>query len=135
MRGTFSSGLWCREHELGNPLNLGGFHPLMRVPSAWSSLRLAAVGSALLVAGCDSGGGSGGGGGGNTAPTFTSSATASVVENTAGTVLTATASDPDGNALTFSISGGADAGVLQITPAGALSFRTPPDFEAPADAN
>jgi glucose/arabinose dehydrogenase len=58
-----------------------------------------------------------------------------VAENTTGTILTATASDPDGDALTFSIAGGADAALLQVTPAGALSFRAPPDFEAPADAN
>lgn len=36
--------------------------------------------------------------------------------------------------MTFSISGGADAALFTITPAGALSFKTPPDFEAPADA-
>ncbi len=101
----------------------------------WSPLRLAPAAAALLVVACDGGSGGGGGGGNNTAPSFTSPATASVVENTAGTVLTATASDPDGNALTFSIGGGADAGAFQITPAGALSFRTPPDFEAPGDAN
>ncbi|HEU4650003.1 MAG TPA: PQQ-dependent sugar dehydrogenase [Croceibacterium sp.] len=50
-------------------------------------------------------------------------------------MLTATAADPDGNAVSFSIGGGADAAQLQVTAAGALSFRTPPDFEAPADAN
>ena len=71
----------------------------------------------------------------NSPPSFTSAAAASVAENTAGTVLTASASDPDGNPLTFSISGGADAGLMQITAGGALSFRAPPDFEAPADAN
>jgi len=92
----------------------------------------------LLLAGCDSGGSGGGGSGGggsNAPPAFTSSATASVVENVTGTVLTATASDPDGNALTFSINGGPDGALFQITPAGALSFRTPPDFEAPGDSN
>ncbi|MBO9519029.1 MAG: PQQ-dependent sugar dehydrogenase [Porphyrobacter sp.] len=66
---------------------------------------------------------------------FTSAATASVAENSAGTVYTATATDADGDAITFSISGGADAGALQVTGAGALSFRVPPDFEAPTDAN
>jgi glucose/arabinose dehydrogenase len=90
----------------------------------------------LALAGCDGGGsGGGGGGGGNSAPAFTSPSTASVVENVTGTVLTATASDADGNAVTFSIAGGADGALLQITQAGALSFRTPPDFEAPDDAN
>ena len=91
-----------------------------------------------LLAGCGGSGGGGGGGGGggmNSPPVFTSSATPNVAENSAGTVLTATASDAESNALTFSISGGADAALVQITSGGALSFRTPPDFEAPADAN
>jgi glucose/arabinose dehydrogenase len=66
---------------------------------------------------------------------FTSAATASVVENRAGTIYTANASDPDGDAVTFSISGGADAALFQMTGVGALSFLAPPDFEDPADAN
>src|SRR5690606_24322004 len=98
-------------------------------------LRLACAALALALAACGDGGSNGGGGGGNSPPAFTSPATATIAENSAGTVLTASASDPDGNALTFSIAGGADAAQLQISPAGALSFRAPPDFEAPADAN
>jgi glucose/arabinose dehydrogenase len=58
-----------------------------------------------------------------------------VGENTAGTIYTATATDAQGNAVTFSISGGADAAAFQITAAGALSFRAAPDFEAPGDAD
>lgn len=95
---------------------------------------------ALSLAAC--GGGSGGKGGGtnpppptNRAPVFTSAATASVAENTAGAFYTATATDADGNALTFSVSGGTDGARFQITGSGALSFVAPPDFEAPADAN
>lgn len=71
----------------------------------------------------------------NRPPTFTSATTASVAENSTGTVYTATATDPDGNPITFSISGGADAALFQISAVGALSFRTSPDFEAPADAD
>lgn len=92
---------------------------------------------ALTLAGCG-GGGNGGGGNpppANRAPSFTSAAAASVVENSAGTVYTATATDPDGNALTFSLAGGADQARFAITAAGALSFVAPPDFEAPADAD
>ena len=48
---------------------------------------------------------------------------------------TATASDPDGNAITFSLAGGADQAQFRITSAGGLSFVTPPDFETPVDAN
>ena len=112
----------------------GAFQPFMRGPSI---IRVAPLWSAViaLLAACGGSGGGGGGGSGNSAPAFTSTATASVVENAAGTVLTATASDPDGDTVSFSIGGGADAALFQITPAGALSFRTPPDFEAPADAD
>ena len=42
---------------------------------------------------------------------------------------------PDGNALTFSLSGGADRAAFAITAGGALSFAQSPDFEAPADAD
>ncbi|MCB2080240.1 MAG: PQQ-dependent sugar dehydrogenase [Novosphingobium sp.] len=57
------------------------------------------------------------------------------MENEAGTVYTATASDSDGDTVTFAIAGGADSARLQITPDGNLSFRSPPDFEVPADAD
>lgn len=73
---------------------------------------------------------------GNQAPQFTSAATTSAPENSAGTVYTATASDADGDTVTFSISGGADSARFAIVAAtGALSFVSPPDFENPADAN
>lgn len=99
--------------------------------------------SSILLAGlltsCGSGGGGGGGGtpppAGNQPPAFTSAATANAAENSAGTIYQATATDPDGNPLTFSLAGGADAGRFAITSAGALSFTTPPDFEAPADSD
>ena len=71
----------------------------------------------------------------NRPPAFTSAATASIPENTAGAFYTAAASDPDGNALTYSISGGADRAAFAITAAGALSFVTPPDFETPTDSD
>ena len=71
----------------------------------------------------------------NRAPVFTSATSISVAENSAGTIYTATASDADGNALTFSLAGGADQALFRITAAGALSFASPPDFEAPGDAD
>ncbi|MEP6785875.1 MAG: PQQ-dependent sugar dehydrogenase [Sphingomonadales bacterium] len=70
----------------------------------------------------------------NRAPVFTSPTTASVAENTVGTIYTASATDADGNAITFSISGGADAARFRIA-AGALTFVNPPDFENPDDAD
>ena len=53
------------------------------------------------------------------------------------TVTTVAATDPDaGQTLTFSIAGGADAGLFTIDGStGALAFASAPDFEAPADAN
>jgi hypothetical protein len=97
--------------------------------------RATLVGLALSLAACGGGNGGGGGGAGNSAPTFTSAASGNVVENAAGTVYTATATDPNGDPVTFSIAGGTDAALFQITAGGALSFRDPPDFEVPADAN
>ncbi len=96
-----------------------------------------AMAALLLAAACGGGGNGGGGGGGgsNSAPVFTSAQTATVAENTGGTIYTATASDPDGDTPTFSIAAGADGAAFQITPAGALSFRSPPDFEAPVDGD
>ena len=63
-------------------------------------------------------------------------ASRSVPENTVDvTVVTATDPDP-GTVLTFSISGGDDAGSFQIDPVtGALSFIASPNFEAPTDAD
>lgn len=42
--------------------------------------------------------------------------------------------DPDGNAVTLSLSG-PDAGAFSITNDGSIRFALPPDFTAPADAN
>ena len=71
----------------------------------------------------------------NEAPTVTSAATASFAENASGTVYTATASDPDaGASLTYSISG-ADAALFNINATtGVVTFKSSPDYEAPADA-
>lgn len=95
---------------------------------------------AVVIAACGGGGGGNGGSStpppmGNRAPAFTSLGAVSVQEETAGVFHTVTASDPDGNPLTFSLTGGVDQTQFRITSSGALSFVTPPDFEAPADAN
>lgn len=71
----------------------------------------------------------------NAAPVFTSAAAASIAENAAAAFYTATASDADGDPISFSISGGVDNARFAITPAGALSFASPPDFERPNDSN
>ncbi len=71
----------------------------------------------------------------NRPPTFTSPTTTNFPENTNAIVYTATATDPDGNNLTYSISGGADRAAFSISGTGALSFASLPDFETPADAD
>jgi hypothetical protein len=71
----------------------------------------------------------------NRAPAFTSAAAVDAPENISGIVYQAAAADPDGNPLSFSIAGGADAARFTITSAGALSFASPPDFEQPTDAD
>jgi hypothetical protein len=70
------------------------------------------------------------------APRITSPEAVIVAENTT-TVMTVTAADADlpPQQLTFSIVGGADQSKFSLTPAGVLSFSSPPDFEAPTDAN
>lgn len=69
------------------------------------------------------------------APTI-EAGTDSVVENTTGVVLTVSAGDADGDALTFAIAGGADAALFTVDAStGALSFIAPPDFDTPADAD
>jgi glucose/arabinose dehydrogenase len=92
--------------------------------------------AAALISGCD-GDDDGGspGPGDNQPPAFTSAATLNVQEGAAGTVYTATATDPDGDTLSFSLAGGADRARFAITTGGALSFVAPPDFEVPGDAD
>ena len=70
----------------------------------------------------------------NEAPTVTSAATASVGENATGAVYTAAATDPDaGTTLTYSISG-ADASLFDINATtGVVTFKSAPNYEAPAD--
>ena len=70
----------------------------------------------------------------NEAPVFTSGVSASIAENQTATGYTATATDADGDAVTFSLTGGADQAAFAISN-GALSFNSAPDFENPADAN
>lgn len=103
----------------------------MRTQSALVSL--------LVLAACSSGGSSGGGGTptptpANTAPTFTSAATASMVENLTA-AYQATATDANGDPITFSIAGGADAARFAITAGGALTFNPAPNYDAPADSD
>ena len=108
----------------------GGF-PLAAVAGA---VALGAGGLAIAAGGGDDDGGTPAAPA-NRAPAFTSVAAAAMSENTTATGLSVAASDPDGDAVTYSISGGADAARLVINGStGTLGFVAAPDFEAPADA-
>lgn len=105
-------------------------------PARRATLVASASALVLALSSCGGGGGSGGSGGGsasNRAPQITSAAAASLVENSAAS-LPLTASDPDGDAVTFAITGGADAAIFQLSGAN-LQFRQAPDFERPTDSN
>ena len=68
-------------------------------------------------------------------PLFTSSSSFSVQENQTN-IGTVTATDANGDALSFSISGGTDQAKFSIHSAtGALGFTLPPDFENPTDSD
>ena len=96
---------------------------------------LAACGGGGGGGGGDYGGGGGGGGYGNNPPTITNSTSSySAVENQTGAFLV-TATDSDGDALTFSITSGADSSLFSISSTGSVTFNTAPDFEIPGDSN
>ena len=93
--------------------------------------------SALFVGACGGGGGSSADNGGssvtvNAAPVLSVGSTFSFEEESTEIVTTASATDSD--AITWSISG-SDAALFAITSAGALSFISAPDYEAPQDSD
>lgn len=71
----------------------------------------------------------------NTPPQITPPAGEILVPENTTAVTTVVATDPDpGQALTYSIFGGADAAAFKIDPTtGVLAFKTAPDFESPTD--
>lgn len=86
----------------------------------------------VMLSAC--GGGGGGGGGGASAPAIQST-TFIVVENEV-IVGVVAASDEQGDALAFSISGGLDAARFSIDAnSGELTFDAQPNFEQPSDSN
>ena len=83
----------------------------------------------------------GGGGGGseavpqNNPPTITNSTfTFSVLENQ-NLAFVLQASDPDGDSITFQITGGSDQSSFTINDLGQVLFLSSPDYENPSDAN
>lgn len=72
----------------------------------------------------------------NNAPTMPATATATAAENQYAVTPAVQAVDPDGDVLSYSISGGADAGKFTINAAtGELRLVTPQDYESPDDAD
>lgn len=68
------------------------------------------------------------------APTLTSSAAASFIENGTAAAYTVTATDPENATLTYALAG-TDAALFNINAStGAVTFATAPNFELPADA-
>ena len=97
----------------------------------------------IVLTACGGGGGGGGsssGGGGdgynpNNAPVIDSSTTTySVLENQT-SAFTVSASDADGDTLTYSVSSGDDSALISINSSGVVTFVSSPDFELPSDAN
>ena len=70
----------------------------------------------------------------NEAPIVTGNTEVSYPEAGTGVVGTYRATDDDGASVTWSLSG-TDRGDFSISANGVLTFRNPPNFEAPADAN
>ena len=94
----------------------------------------------LLASACSGGGGGSSPGANlspaapsNTAPSLSAIGDKTISEGTV-SVATLSATDSDGDSLSFSVSG-TDAALFDIDPSTNLVFRDPPDFETPLDAN
>ena len=85
-----------------------------------------------ILAAC---GGGGGGGYGNNPPTITNSTSVYSAQENQTAAFTVTASDSDGDTLTYSIASGADGNMFDIDTSGNVTFSAPPDFENPGDSN
>ena len=106
----------------------------------YKNLKITII-TVLFITACGGGGGGGGGssdGGGyspNNPPIIDGSTTSfSVLENQT-SAFTVQASDADGDTLTYTISGGDDASLFNISSTGVVTFITAPDFEIPGDMN
>ena len=90
-----------------------------------------------VLTACGGGGGSGGGSAEpqqtNNAPSLAGEGSVSISENTT-VVLDVSATDPDGDTLSFTIAGD-DADLFNITEDGQLNFDRAPDYEEPIDSN
>jgi hypothetical protein len=100
-------------------------------------IRLIAASALLTIAGCGGGGSAsnsaGNAGPVNNPPVISSPGDLSVAEGEI-TVTIISASDANGDALNYSLSGN-DSGVFAISNTGVLRFRHEPDYSAPADSD
>ena len=74
----------------------------------------------------------------NEAPTIGGSGSVSYAENGTGSVVTYSSTDPDGDTISWSLPDTpfeTDSGAFTISPGGALSFNSSPDYESPHDSN
>ena len=96
----------------------------------------------LILTACGGGGGGGSSYGGgddgynpNNPPVIDGSTTSySVIENQT-SAFTVSATDADGDSLTYSVTGGDDGALFNISSVGVVTFIAAPDFELPSDAN
>ncbi|WP_444896113.1 Ig-like domain-containing protein [Microbulbifer sp. SSSA005] len=106
--------------------------------------KVLCLSSIISIAACGGGGGGGGGssneggsGGGstNSAPEFVSASEVTTEENSTGILLTLSASDADGDSISYNTIGGEDQSRFLIDNGNQLRFGFAPDFENPADAD
>ena len=92
----------------------------------------------VLLSSCGGGGGSSNEGSGglktNSPPSFSIMVSEWSIPENQTEVLTAEATDPDGDTLTYSV-GGEDASIFSVNGLGEVSFRVAPDFENPQDSD
>ena len=102
------------------------------------------IASLFVIVSCGGGGGGGSSDNANDyvtpnrAPNITNSSTNISVQENQTAVVTVTASDPDGDSLTYSLNAtsGNDSALFDITSTGGvITFKTAPDFEIPTDAD
>ena len=103
--------------------------------------RVVLLVSFFVIASC---GGGGGGGGSedsytppaqtNGAPTITNTVFNISVQENQTSAFTISASDPDGDSLTYSLSG-TDSALFSVSSSGVVTFNTAPDYENPSDSN
>ena len=96
--------------------------------------RSAAFISVLCIVSCGGGGGASAPAVPNRAPVITDPGSLVVLEGAA-SVASLSATDADGDVLTFSIISGDDQSLFTMTSAGVLSFAAAPDFESPSDSD